>query len=119
MPLIAFFLARGKSRFVASHALRATFETIVLNAILFTITAVGLIYSAVRLIYHFQTNWVEFSWQEVVIRFGIGIAIWLVLQGWNIVQSVGQAIKAYQGKEPKLKPWLVKMLGKPKPALEG
>jgi hypothetical protein len=101
VPLIAYFYFRNSSRFIASHAWQEVIDGVVWKAILLLTTIGSLAWTAVRLAHHINTNWVDFTWQEMLTKLGISLAIFLTLSAWNIVQAIIQARKAWVGTWPK------------------
>ncbi|MBS1714144.1 MAG: DUF4870 domain-containing protein [Armatimonadetes bacterium] len=100
-PLVGWALFHRKSRYVASHAKQALLETIVLNLGLFIVGLASFCYTVVRVVHYFQTNWADFSWQEFLVRFLVGWILLALLQVFNVVWSVKQAVDAWRGKLPK------------------
>ena len=99
-PLVGIAVA-GKSRYVRAHALRALYETLLLNVLLGIAMICSLAYSISRLWYHYQTDWVNFSWTEFLLRFAVGWLILGLLAFVNMVQAVRAASKANAGVWPK------------------
>lgn len=100
-PLVGWALFAKKSRYVAAHAKQALLETIVLNVGLFVLALASFTYTVVRIVHYVQTNWADFSWQEFLIRFLVGWILLGLLELFNIVWSVKQAVDAWNGKVPK------------------
>lgn len=100
-PAVAFVGWRRSSPFVASHALQALFETIVLNVLLFVATVASLTYTLVTLWGHYQSGWQDFSIWPFLTRFAIGFVALGLLWVWNLVHSVRQAVQASRGVWPK------------------
>lgn len=101
VPAIAWFMHRKTSRFIASHAWQEIVDGIFWKALLLLVMLGGLGVTISRLIYHFQTNWETFTWQEILIRLAISVTIFLILFTWNLVQALNQARKARAGIWPK------------------
>ncbi len=99
-PLVGMAIA-GKSGYVRSHALQALYETILLNILLGIAMVCSLLYSLLRLWYHYQTDWVNFSWTEFLLRFAIGWLLLGLLALINAFQAIRAASKAHAGEWPK------------------
>src|SRR5688572_27805737 len=99
-PLVGLAIS-PKSRFVRAHALQALYETLLLNLLLGIAMICSLIYSITRLWHHYQTDWVNFSWTEFLLRFAVG---WLLLGTlWliNCIQALRAAARANAGTWPR------------------
>ncbi len=97
LPIVAYFIARPKSEFVAAHALQEVIDGIVWKALLLLTMIGGLAWSIVRLVHHFQTDFKEFSWQEVAWRVVFSVTLFSILFIWNLVQALIQANRAWKG----------------------
>lgn len=97
VPIVAYFIAKPKSDFVAAHAIQEVVDGIVWKALLLLVMIGGLIWSIVRLVHHWQTDWVEFSWQEVALRLVFSVTLFCILFTWNLIQACIQARRAWQG----------------------
>ncbi len=102
LPLAAWFVLRRSSAFVAAHAWQEFREAILWKGFLLVIGIVSLSITITRLIHHFQTEWREFSWQEVALRVAISLTVFAVLWVWNLVQALMHARAALRGMWPKL-----------------
>ncbi|MFM9873390.1 MAG: hypothetical protein ACKVQS_07995 [Fimbriimonadaceae bacterium] len=101
VPALAWFFYRNTSRFISSHAWQEIVDGIFWKALLLLVMLVSLCFTITRLIYHYQTNWQNFSWQELLIRIAISLAIFGTLFTWNLIQALNQARKARAGIWPK------------------
>lgn len=101
LPLAAWFVFRRTSAYVAAHAWQEVRDAIFWKGLLLVIGIVSISISITRLIHHFQTEWREFSWQEVALRFAISLVVLAVLWLWNLVQALMQAGAALKGQWPK------------------
>jgi hypothetical protein len=101
LPLAAWFAFRRKSAFVAAHAWQEFRGAIFWKALLLGMAVVSLSISITRLVYHFQTEWREFTWQELALRVAISLFVLAALWVWNLVQALVQARAALQGVWPK------------------
>ena len=102
-PLAGLVLTK-KGSFAHSHSKQALLETIVINVALFCICLISITYTLWRISHFIQTHWVDFHWQEFVIRFIVGWILLVVLEIVNIAISLRQALHAWQGKWPKRYP---------------
>jgi len=100
-PLVGWLVFRKQKPYVAAHARQALFETIVLNVGLFLALIASTAYTLVRINHFVQTNWVDFTWQEFLVRFLIGWILLALLQLANTVFSIIQAIGALNGRWPR------------------
>lgn len=98
-PVIGWVVFRGKP-FVAAHAKQALLETLVLKVGLFVAFVASTVYTVTRIVHFVQTNWVDFTWQEFLLRFVVGWIVLALLGFFNTVMSVVQAIRAFQGRWP-------------------
>lgn len=57
----------------------------------------SLIWTATRLVYHVNTAFAEFTWQEVVFKVILSLAAFIVLFCWNMTQAILQARGAWRG----------------------
>jgi hypothetical protein len=110
-PAVAFLGWRRSSLFVASHALQALFETIVLNVLLFIATVASLTYTLVTLWGHYQDGWQDFSVWPFLTRFAVGFVALGLLWVWNLVHSLRQALQAWRGVWPRQNRRLRKLAG--------
>lgn len=101
LPLAAWFLFQRRSAFVAAHAWQEFRDAIFWKGLLLVIGAVSISISIARLIHHIQTEWREFSWEEIAIRVAISLVLFAVLWIWNLVQALMQARSALKGRWPK------------------
>lgn len=101
LPFVAYAVTKSSSKFISSHAWQEAIEGIVWKALLLLVMIVSLSWTAVRLVYHFQTNWETFNWGEVAFRLILSIAIFGSLFLWNLIQALNQARKAWAGQWPK------------------
>lgn len=101
IPLAVWIAVRGSSPFIAAHAWQEFRDAIVWKAGLLVVGLVSLSFTITRLVHHYQTEWREFSWQEVAGRAIVSVAVFGVLWVWNLVQAVAQARTAQRGVWPK------------------
>lgn len=101
VPALAWLYYRNSSRFISSHSWQEIVDGIVWKALLLIVMLVSLGFTISRLIYHFQTNWETFSWQELLIRLAISVTVFVTLFTWNLIQALNQARKARAGIWPK------------------
>ncbi|MBA4291417.1 hypothetical protein C0431_00425 [bacterium] len=101
VPAIAWFLHRNTSRFIAAHSWQEIVDGILWKALLLLVMLGGLGVTISRLVYHYQTNWETFTWQEIIIRLAISLTLFVVLFTWNLIQALNQARKARAGIWPK------------------
>lgn len=100
-PLVAFFVAKGRSRYVEAHAWKALKEYFILTLAYFIYGAFSLTWLAIRLYQHWQENWVNFDWVPFLLRFAIGWVIFFILGIVLLILNIFQAYHAWQGKWPK------------------
>lgn len=100
-PLIAFFVAKGRSRYVEVHAWKALKEYFILTLAYFIYGAFSLTWLALRLYQHWQENWVNFDWVPFLLRFAVGWVIFFLLGIVLLILNLFQAYYAWQGKWPK------------------
>lgn len=101
VPLLAWFIHRKTSRFIASHAWQEVVDGIVWKGIFLLALVFSLVRGAIFLVNQFQSNWENFSWVALGWQFGTGVAITLGLFIWNFGQALNQANKARKGYWPK------------------
>jgi hypothetical protein len=100
-PTLTYFLA-GKSKFVKTHSYQAIFETLILKASVFIVGAISLTYSLVTLWNHYQKDdWENFSWATMAVKFIAGFVLFAILELFNTIISIRQAIRAFQGEWPR------------------
>lgn len=99
-PLVGLALFR-RHKFVTAHALQALYGLIVVKLLLFLALVCSLAFTIYSLWGHYQTGWENFSIWPMLIRFGVGWLLLMILAGINFVVSVLDAIRAWQGRWPK------------------
>lgn len=100
-PIIAYFLFRRTSKFVASHALQALFEALILSIVLVVAGAISIAFTIAKVWELVQTRGQSFSWDLVWQAALKAVATWIILgviSLWYTVASILQAIQAYQGR---------------------
>lgn len=100
-PLIGWAVFAKSKPYVAAHGRQALFETLILNLALFVAGLCSLIYTITRIVHFIQTNWVDFTWQEFVVRFLLGWIALALLGLVNTVVSILQAYRAWKGHWPR------------------
>lgn len=102
LPFIVWAVAsRSNVPFLTAHSRQAAFEGIYWKAFLLFLMVVSLGFTVARLVYHYNTQWQELTWQEGLFRVLISIIVFVALWVFNLVQSVLQARSAYKGVWPK------------------
>lgn len=101
VPFVAYLITKNSSKFISAHAWQEAIEGIVWKGLLLLVMIASLSWTAVRLVYHIQTNWTTFEWQEVATRLVISLIVFLSLFLWNLLQAMNQARKAWKGQWPK------------------
>lgn len=101
VPALCWFAFRKSSRFIASHAWQEIVDGILWKALLLVAMLGSLAWTLIRLAHHIQTNWKEFTWQELALKAGVSLALMATLFVWNLIQAVLQAKKAHAGQWPK------------------
>lgn len=100
-PAIAYFVFRGRSRFVAVHALQAFFEALILNIVLIIGLAISLAFTIVKIVELIQTQGQSFSWDMVWQALIKAVATYVILalvSLWYTIASVVQALQALDGR---------------------
>jgi hypothetical protein len=98
VPAAVWAFARSRQMpYVAQHARRALVESIVWKLLFVVGATLSLVYTVSRLWGSYQQDWVGFDWREFAVRAVIGWAIVIALGVWNLLTSLRQAHKAYQG----------------------
>lgn len=100
-PVIAVFLAKGRSRYVEAHAWKALKEYFILTLAYFIYGAFSITWLLIRLYQHWQENWVNFDWVPFVLRFAVGWVIFFLLGIILFVLNLFQAYHAWQGRWPR------------------
>ena len=106
VPVIIFVVNRHRSRFISAHALQAVYEGLWWKAILLVAMIASLIWTVVRGVYHYQTGFENWSWQELVVKGLVSIGVLATLFLINTVQSIVQTFQAKAGRWPKQRKWL-------------
>ena len=99
-PLIGLALYR-KSRYVCAHSFQALYEAIFLKVAFAVAAIVSLTYTIVTLWNHYQTDWVDWSWTNFLLRIAVGWAIVFLIGIATTIQGVIAAIRANSGKWPR------------------
>lgn len=100
-PILFFALKRGSSRFVALHAAKAFFETILLNIVLFIGLAISLAFTLAKVWEAIETRGQSLTWDDLWAALIKAAATWIILAVVSLVYtilSVLQAIEAMHGK---------------------
>ncbi len=98
VPAIAWLVMRSQSRFIAAHAWQEVVDGLIWKATLLFSMIASLIWTVTRLVYHFQTGFAEWTWQEMLVKLVVSVGIFLTLFIWNLVQAILQARSAWNGK---------------------
>ena len=101
VPFLIYVAAKQRqSRFVAAHAWQEVMDGLIWKGILLILMIASLTLTVIRLIYHFQTEWRDFNWSEVLIRIGISLVVIGSIWVWNLIQALVQTRQAYKGVWP-------------------
>jgi len=92
---------RPVSPFIAAHAWHEFRDGLIWKGILLLLGTVSLGFTLVRLSFHYQTDWREFTWSEIAVRVLLGLTVLLVLSLWNLLQAFNQARRAWVGEWPR------------------
>lgn len=99
-PAIAYFVYRGRSPFVAVHALQALFEAILLSVVLFLALAVSFVFTLIKVWELIETRGGSFSWDLVWTALIKAAVTWIILAAISLyytLSSLVQAIRAGRG----------------------
>lgn len=100
-PVAVYAVNRNRSQFVASHAMKAIKEWLVLKVALLAAAIVSLTYTIVRLINLYKNDWQGFSIWEFLIRFAIGYLVLTILGAITALITCVQAVQAWRGMWPR------------------
>ena len=98
-PLVVFLLS-GKARFARYHALHSFVGMIILNAVLFTLGAISIMYSLAGLWQQYQNDFKDFDIWPILIKSAVVWLVFLIIGLINTIVNLVQAIRAYRGHWP-------------------
>lgn len=101
LPGVIWAVSRKKSRYVAAHAWQEFWDGIIWKGILLLVMLASVTWTVVRLVYHINTKFAEWNWDEMLWKVIVSVVVFVTLWLWNLVQALVQSSRAWKGQWPK------------------